>query len=127
MKILGAAHWLLPWLITILGLAAMLKFVRSHMDEKPFSAADRRLMAAFTGLMDLQGGIGLVYLFWSGLARDGFPAYRIFHAITMFVAMLIPHLSRRWLDEESSLNLHSFYILLATFLVMMVGISLIPS
>ena len=128
MKILEAAHWLLPSLITILGLAAMLKLARNHVDEKPFTAAERRLVNAFAGLMDLQGAIGLIYFFWSGLARDGFPAYRMFHAIAMFVAILIPHISLQWReDEESSLNLHYFYTLLATFLVVIVGFSLIPS
>ena len=127
MIILVAAHWLMPWFIVVLGLTAMFKFARSHVDEKPFSETDRRLVVVFSGMMDLQGGIGLFLFFRRGLAGEGIPMYLVFHAIAMFVAVLIPHVSlNRTGTEEASLNLQYFYTLLATFLVLLVGISLVP-
>lgn len=126
-RLFGALHWVVPWLILVVGMYCIIRFVRGHINESIFTKTDRRLVAVFTGLMDLQGVFGLVFFFGTGFAGIGFPTYRILHAIVMFIAAMIPHLSILWQDsDDKTLFINNFYILLASFLLMLVGLSLIP-
>jgi len=128
MQILYVAHWLAPWLILIMGMYTLVKFVRGYMNESAFTDADRRLMSAFSGLMDLQAATGLIFYAWRGFTTAGFPAHRFFHGMIMFVAVVLPHFSARWKDADDSTRfINNFYLLLASFLLMLLGISLIPS
>jgi hypothetical protein len=128
LRIFFWAHWSIPWLILVIGLYAIVKFVRGYMNEDTFTDRDRRLVSVFSGLLDLQGLIGLIYFFWTGFTTDTFPAYRIFHAITMLAAAIIPHFSPIWRDEKDATRfINNFYLLLASFLLMLVGISFIPA
>ena len=128
MQILYIAHWSIPWLILTIGMYAIVKFVRGYMNEVAFTDADSRLVIIFSGLMDLQALIGLIYFLWSGFIIDAFPAYRIGHGIIMLIAAIIPHFSPLWKDTDSSTRyINNFYLLLASFLLMLVGISLIPA
>ena len=127
MRILYVAHWLIPWLILALGMYAIVKFVRGYMNEVAFTDADSRLVIVFSGLMDLQALIGLSYFLWSGSIIGIFPTYRIGHGIIMLIAVIIPHFSPLLKDADSSTRyINNFYLLLASFLLMLVGISLIP-
>jgi len=77
--------------------------------------------------MDLQGALGLVFFLGTGFAGIGFPIDRILHGTVMLFAVVIPHLSAIWRDaDDKTLFLNNFYILLASFLLMLVGLSLIP-
>jgi len=58
MKIIDAAHWLIPWPILIVGLTAIYRFARGHVNERPFTEEDRRLVLIFSGLLDLQARSG---------------------------------------------------------------------
>jgi len=127
MRILYLAHWLIPWLILAIGLYAIVKFVRGYMNEDMFTDKDRRLIMVFSGLLDLQALIGLIYFLWVGFYTSIFPSYRVFHGIIMFIAAVIPHFSPLWKDaDDSTRYINNFYLLLASFLLMLVGISLIP-
>ena len=128
MRILYTAHWLIPWLILALGMYAFVKFVRGYMNESTFTDADSRIVIAFSGLMDLQALIGFSYFILSGSITRIFPAYRIVHGIIMLIAAIIPHFSPLWKDTDSSTRyINNFYLLLASFLLMLVGISFIPA
>ena len=128
MQILYVAHWLAPWLILIMGMYTLVKFVRGYMNESAFTDADRRLMSVFGGLMDLQAATGLIFYAWSGFTTAGFPVHRFFHGIIMFAAVVLPHFSARWKNADDSTRfINNFYLLLASFLLMLLGISLIPN
>lgn len=119
---------MIPWLILAIGMYAIVRFVHGYLNEDAFTDKDRRLVIVFSGLMDLQATIGLIYFLWSGFIGIGFPAFRILHGMVMFVAALIPHLSSRWNDADNpTRHLNNFYLLLASFFLMLVGISLIPA
>jgi len=125
-RILFYVHWWIPWGILIVGLVAIIKFARGYMDGRSFTAADRRLMAGFSGLIDLQVAIGIIILLLSGFAGIGFPANRILHGITMLAAALVAHLTRRWESADDQTRfLNNFYILLASFALMMIGVTLV--
>jgi len=122
------AHWAVPWLILILGLYAIVKFVRGFIDRSTFTDADRKLFSGFRDLMRIQGLTGLIYFLWTGFITKDFPLYRISHAVLMLVAAMILRLGSLWKNEDDATRyLNHFYLLLASFLVMLVGISLIPN
>jgi len=126
-RALEIAHWLIPWSILIIGLNAIVQFVRGHIDEKPFTPQDVRLFNIVCRLLILQGVVGLIVFFWRGLVDHGFPMYLVLHTITMFIAAAIPNLYRNWRPaEDPAIHIHHFYVLLASFLAMLIGISLIP-
>jgi hypothetical protein len=122
------AHWAIPWLILALGMYTIIKFVRGYIDRQPFTQAERKLFVIFRNLMKIQGVTGLVYVVWSGLITHSLPMYRVTHGVTMFVAAIILPLSSRWRDEDDATRyLNHFYLLLASFLIMLVGLALVPS
>jgi len=126
-NILYRIHWFIPWVILLAGMVAIVRFARGHMLGNIFTRADRRLMAGFTGFLDLQAAVGLVYFLWNGFSGAGFPIYRILHGVVMLFAAAVPHLSARWRKvDEQRRYIDNFYVLLASFLLMLVGISLIP-
>jgi hypothetical protein len=128
MRFFAAAHWLIPWLIAIIGLYALVRFTRGYLDEKPFTDLDRRLVILYGRLLEVQGLAGLIYFFWSGFTKDGFPAYRIWHSLVMFIVALIPVLARRWEgDGQNNMHLHYFAYFMASLLLMVFGVALIPS
>jgi len=126
MRILLYTHWWIPWGILVVGLIAIIKFARGYMNGSSFTAADRKLMAGFSGLIDLQATIGVVILLLTGFAGIGFPANRILHGITMITAALVAHLTRRWESADDKTRfLNNFYVLLASFALMMIGVTLV--
>jgi hypothetical protein len=126
MHYVGIAHWTLPWLILILGMYIVVRFARGYMNEAAFTEFDHRLVAVFSGLLDLQAALGLIFFLVTGLGGIGFPSNRIMHGSVMLVAAIIPHFSPHWAaaDDKTRL-LNNFFIVLASFLLMLVGLSLI--
>ncbi len=125
-QILKDIHWLIPWPLLLIGLIAIMRFVRGHLDELPFTESDRRLVFFYRRLIEVQSAVGLVFFVWSGLSGDGFPMNRILHFVAMFLSALAPFVADR-LDflEQASPHLRNFYSLLASFLLMLVGLSFI--
>jgi hypothetical protein len=106
----------------------IVKFSRAYLDGSTFTITDRRLLAAFSGLMDLQAMLGFGYLLWSGFLGAGFPNFRILHGLTMFAAAVVAHLSAFWKNADDQTRfLNNFYVLLASFALMLIGISGLPN
>jgi hypothetical protein len=82
------AHSGLRYLILLVGVAALVNFTLALRSERASNSTDRLLMAAFTGLLDLQLllGIGLVV---SGIL---YPAL-IGHIAMMVLAAVVAHAS----------------------------------
>ena len=126
MKFFGSAHWFLPWLILVIGMYSAIRFVRGYINERAFTKADQRLVTIFTGLMDLQGMLGLIVFLGTGFARIGFPIDRILHAIAMFTAVVAPHLSMLWKTADDQTRLiNNFLAILSSFLLMLFGLAFV--
>jgi hypothetical protein len=91
MEILLLIHSLLRWLIVIVGVIALVKFVIGLAQKSAFGKMDRGLSSSFSGLMDLQVTLGLLYFLITGFGGVGFPPYRIEHAVTMLIAAGVAH------------------------------------
>ena len=121
-------HWSVPWLILVLGVYIIVSFVRGYIDKRPFTSAESRLFAIFRNLMRIQGITGLIYFAWSGLITHTLPIHYISHGVTMFVAAMLLPMSSRWKNEDDETRyLNNFYLLLASFLIMLVGLALVPN
>ena len=126
MRFVDSVHWTLPWLILVIGMYAVIRFARGYIRETVFTKTDQRLVAVFSGLMDLQGALGLIFFLVSGLEGIGFPSNRILHGSFMLVAVVIPHISSRWgASDDQTRHLNNFFGILSSFLIMLVGLSLI--
>jgi len=84
-------HSIVRWIIVVVGLVALVKFLIGLVRRSAFDKMDRGLSSGFSGLMDLQFTLGLLYFLITGFTGAGFPAYRIEHAIIMFAATGVAH------------------------------------
>ena len=122
LKFFYLAHWIIPWFILAVGLYTSVKFVRGYLDKLVFTDVDRKLFSTFRELMRIQGLTGIIYFIWTGIITHSFPLYRISHGLTMLVAAMILRFGGRGKNEDDAARyLNNFYVLLASFLVMLVG------
>jgi len=91
MDILLMLHSIVRWLIVVVGVVALVKFIIGLVQKSAFGNMDRGLSSGFSGLMDLQVTLGLLYFLITGFGGLGFPLYRIEHAVTMFIAVGVAH------------------------------------
>lgn len=91
MLILLEVHSIVRWAIVIVGVIATIKFLIGLARKSSFDKMDRGLSSGFSGLMDLQVTLGLLYFFITGFGGAGFPMYRIEHLTTMLLAAVAGH------------------------------------
>jgi hypothetical protein len=127
MALLLSIHSHLRWLILIVALIAVIKFAIGWRRGSVFKGMDRGLASGFSGLMDLQATLGLVFLTWNGLAGAGFPMYRIEHAITMIVAAVVAHLHAMWKTADDKKRFrNTLFIVLDTLIIVFIGVARLP-
>ncbi|XXT21647.1 hypothetical protein WME94_08805 [Sorangium sp. So ce429] len=99
-------HSWLRWAVLLLGLATLVRSARGWAQRRPWTAADRKLGAAFVGSLDLQLLLGLVlYVALSPLTPKSLaalkaampvPALRFFaveHVFGMVLALVVAHIA----------------------------------
>ena len=91
MGIVLMIHSIVRWLIVAVAVVALVRFALGLIQRSDYDGMSRGLVAGFSGLMDLQSALGLVFLLWSGLTGAGFPLYRIEHAVVMIAAAVVAH------------------------------------
>ena len=120
-------HSVVRWLVVAVSLISLVWFALVWLRGTGNEKADRGLMAAFSGLIDLQVTIGLILILWSGFAGVGFPRYRIEHAFIMIIAAVVAHLSMRWRNAEMQIRARNNVALIVGVLVIVfIGVSLLP-
>jgi len=88
---------------------------------------DRGLASGFSGLMDLQVLLGLIYFIWNGMAGTGFPLYRILHMVVMILAAVAAHIPARLKNLNDKLRFqYSAMIILGILVLIFIGISILP-
>ncbi len=125
MAFLLEIHSILRWIIVIVGLIALLKFLIGWIRKSEFDHMDRGLSAGFSGLIDLQVTLGLLYFLITGFGGMGFPAYRIEHGLTMLVAAGVAH-SPAMLKSATNRYAVSFFAVLGTMILIGIGVALLP-
>ena len=127
MNILLMAHSGLRWLILLVAVVAIIKFVVGWIRGGAFKGMDRGLMAGFSGLMDLQATLGIVFLIWNGLTGVGFPGFRLLHGLIMIVAAVVAHMSARWKNADDATRFrNNLFLIVGSLILVLVGISVLP-
>jgi hypothetical protein len=127
MSFLLTVHSYLRWLILIFALVAVIKFAIGWRRGGAFQKMDQGFASGFSGLMDLQAALGLIYLVWNGLAGTGFPAFRIEHAVTMVIAAAFAHLHVLWKNADDKKRFrNSLFIILDTLIIVFFGVASLP-
>jgi hypothetical protein len=127
MDILFRIHSDTRWLVVLVGVVALVKFLIGWLGKGKFQKFDRILTSAFSGLVDLQVLLGLVFLIWSGLAGVGFPRQRLEHAFIMIIAAVVAHLPSRWKSLGDTKRFrNSFLAVLGVGVLIFLGVVLLP-
>jgi hypothetical protein len=120
MGILFVLHSYLRWIILLIALIAAVKFASGWLQKQKPAAMDRGLMSGFSGLMDLQALLGIVFL----AVSNDFSMPRLEHAGTMIVAAVVAHLPMRWRNADSALVLrNNLFVILAVLALVILGIT----
>jgi hypothetical protein len=127
MSVLLTVHSFVRWIIVIVAIVVAVKFAIGWLRGGAFQSMDRGLASGFSGLIDLQVTLGLVYLIWNGLAVEGFPMFRIEHAVTMVIAAVVAHLPVRWKNADDKTRFrNSLFIILDTLIIIFIGVVRLP-
>lgn len=120
-------HSIVRWALIIIAVIALIKFAIGWLGKKPYDDTASRLSSAYKILMDVNLLLGGFYLVWGGLAGFGFPSYRIAHTVIMIIAVVLAHLVTLWKDKPDSVRYRNgFFMLLASVLVVLIGVSFLP-
>jgi hypothetical protein len=125
MDILLSIHSIVRWLIVIVGVIALVKFVIGLAQKSAFGKMDRGLSSGFSGLMDLQVTLGLLYFLITGFGGVGFPPYRIEHGVTMLIAAGVAHVPSMF---KKAANKYAVALgaVVGALVLIYIGVSLLP-
>ena len=120
-------HSILRWVTILVAVAALIKFGIGWFGKKTYDDTANRLRVVFTSLMDVQLLLGGFYLVLGGLLGFGWPTYRFEHLGIMVVAVVLAHLTGLGKDKGDNIRYRNgFLFLLASVLVVVIGVSLLP-
>jgi len=117
-------HSIIRWLIVVVGLFALVKFLIGWTRKSEFTKMDRGLSACFSGLVDLQVTLGFIFFFWNGMSV-GFPMFRIEHMITMLVAAVVAHLPSFMKKAENKFAI-GLYAIVSALVLVFIGVTRLP-
>lgn len=124
MNVLLDIHSVLRWIIVIVGLVVAAKSAYGWLAKAKFGPADRGLMSAFVGLLDLQLLLGAGLLF---ALEGGVTGFRMEHATTMLLAVAAGHFSMRWRKAPDGIRFrNNFIVIIVVFLFIVAGVSRLP-
>lgn len=126
MTILLEIHSILRWVIVIAGLIAIVKFLIGWVQKSEFGKMDRGLSSGFSGLIDLQVVLGLVYFLVTGFGGVGFPSSSIEHTVTMLIAAVVAHAPAMFRKRPLNRFAVSFFAVLGALLVIYIGVARLP-
>ena len=120
MGLLLTIHGEIRWLVALVALIAIIKFAHGWLTRAEYKGIDRGLMAAFSGLLDLNLLLGLVLLISLGTGVTA----RIEHAVTMVIALVIAHSSSLWRRSNNPTTLfrNNLLAVIVALVVVFIGV-----
>ena len=122
MDFIQTLHSINRWIILVVAVIALIKFLIGWLRNSSYLPADRGLKAGYTGLLDLQLLLGIILLIGLTLER-----FRIEHAVIMLVAVILTHLSRLWRDKPDKVKFrNNFLVIVLSMLLIIAGVTALP-
>lgn len=126
MQTLYAMHSYGRWLVVALLLITVVKLGLVWLRGASWGGADRGLLGATKGMIDLQMLLGLILLFGPLVTVE--TRYRMEHATTMLLAVVAAHMSAIWKRREGPLRArNTVLMLLVAALLIFVGVMRLPN
>ncbi|MDX9992768.1 MAG: hypothetical protein RBS68_12085 [Anaerolineales bacterium] len=126
MLFLLTLHSIIRWLVILVAIAAVIKLAIGLLQKQEYDKLTGGLVSAFSGLMDTQLLLGLIFFLWNGMAGAGYPRQRWEHLLIMLVAAVVAHLPSIWKKAETQKRLrNSLAAVLGALLLVLVGVSLL--
>jgi hypothetical protein len=120
-------HSAVRWAIIVIAVIAIIKFSLALVTNASFKGMDRGLSSGYSGLMDLQVTLGLIYFIWTGITVAGFPSFRIFHMIVMLLAAAFGHIPSRLKSMPDKPRFrYSLFAIISSLVLIGIGLSLLP-
>lgn len=119
-------HSIVRWIIVVVGVIAIVKFLIGWLRKGEFDKMDRGLAAGFSGLIDLQVTLGLLYFFITGFGGVGFPMFRIEHMVTMLLAATAAHAPAMFKKRPWNKYAVNLFAVLGAFVLIYLGVALLP-
>lgn len=127
MDFLLTLHSILRWIIVAIAALTVFKFAIGWASNASFKSMDRGLAAGFSGLMDAQVLLGLIFFLWSGFSGAGFPVYRWEHMVIMIIAAALGHVpSRLKALGDKQRFFYSVVAILSALALVYVGVMRLP-
>ena len=121
MEFLLKFHGGVRWLVALVALIAIVRLGLGWLRRSEYKGMDRGLMAAFSGLLDLNALTGLILLFGLG---GGLMRHRLEHLATMVLALIAAHLSVIWRrsDNDAAKFRNNLVVILVAIVFVVVGV-----
>jgi len=129
MEFVITLHSIIRWVVVAAAVVALVLSLVTWLRNEQNGQADRKAMAAFTGTLDLQLLLGIILLLWAGFSRGGggFPRYRLEHAVTMVIAVILAHLSALWKRRVPAVRArNSFFLIIVVLALIWAGVNRLP-
>lgn len=110
------------WLVFLAAIVALVVLCSTWLRGTEYGKGNRIVVHIFNALMVVQGTIGVILLINLGILR-----HRLEHALVMFLAIGVVHMSARWKSSPGPLRARNTAITIAISLVLvLVGILTLP-
>ncbi len=124
MSIILVIHSHFRWLVLLNAVIAVVKFAIGWLRGGAFKGMDRGLTAAFSGLIDLQATVGLIFLIWTSAVGVPFTPNRIEHLTTMVIAAVVAHLPAMWKKSADNIRFrNTLFCILGALALVFVGVT----
>lgn len=108
MGLLQTIHGELRWLVALVAIAVIIKFLIGWLGKRQYAPIDRTLLLVYTILLDINVLLGLILLLFGG----GFSGPRLEHATTMLLAAIAGHMTSVWRKSTDSTTKYRNQLLL---------------
>lgn len=126
MAILLEIHSILRWIIVVVGLIAIVMFLIGWVRKSEFGKMNRGLSSGFSGLIDLQVTLGLLYFLITGFGGAGFPSFRIEHTFTMLIATFVAHTPAMFKKRAVNKFAVGLFAVFGALLLIYIGVARLP-
>ena len=118
MTVLLTIHSLVRWIATLVAIALIVRLVIGLVRKQLFDKTATALTGAFSGVMDTQMLLGVLFFVLDGLGKTGFPAYRWEHVVTMLLAVIVAHLPVMWKKQDDTVRTRNTLIAVSVSLLL---------